>query len=71
MHYTECVISYSCRLAGAGNAVSTASLLLLPPQLLLSPQLLLLLQWDALSCAHCIVMEVATTAAFFVSFWYW
>jgi hypothetical protein len=33
--------------------------------------LLLLLQWDCLSCAHCIIMEVATTAAFFVSFWYW
>lgn len=28
-------------------------------------------KWDCLSCAHCIIMEVATTAAFFVSFWYW
>lgn len=37
-------------------------LVLLPP---------LLLQWDCLSCLHCIIMEVATTAAFFVSFWYW
>ncbi|KAF6262251.1 hypothetical protein COO60DRAFT_1497111 [Scenedesmus sp. NREL 46B-D3] len=28
-------------------------------------------KWDCLSCLHCIIMEVATTAAFFVSFWYW
>eukprot|EP00775_Hariotina_reticulata_P006066 gene6066-6304_t len=28
-------------------------------------------QWDWLSCVHCILMEVATTAAFFVAFWYW
>jgi hypothetical protein len=40
-------------------AAATAALSLLPPQ------------WDCLSCTHCIVMEVATTAAFFVSFWYW
>eukprot|EP00878_Enallax_costatus_P001404 GHUV01001554.1.p1 GENE.GHUV01001554.1~~GHUV01001554.1.p1 ORF type:complete len:531 (+),score=65.54 GHUV01001554.1:510-2102(+) len=28
-------------------------------------------QWDILSAAHCIIMEIGTTAAFFVSFWYW
>uniref|UniRef100_A0A383VS86 Uncharacterized protein n=1 Tax=Tetradesmus obliquus TaxID=3088 RepID=A0A383VS86_TETOB len=28
-------------------------------------------KWDCLSCCHCIIMELATTAAFFVSFWFW
>lgn len=32
---------------------------------------LLLLQWDWLSRTHCILSEVATAAAWFVSFWFW
>lgn len=28
-------------------------------------------QWDWLSRTHCLLSEVATTAAFFVSFWFW
>lgn len=28
-------------------------------------------QWDWLSVTHCLLSEVATTAAFFVSFWFW
>lgn len=28
-------------------------------------------QWDWLSILHCLLSETATTAAFFVSFWFW
>lgn len=29
------------------------------------------LKWDWLSALHCLLMETATSAAFFVAFWYW
>jgi hypothetical protein len=40
-------------------------------QRLLFLSLFVLMQWDWLSVLHCLLSEVATTAAWFVSFWYW
>lgn len=41
------------------------------PAALCCPALLRFLQWDALSVTHCLLMEVATTAALFVTILFW
>lgn len=77
------LLSASCCLVAAGPAAAPAVVRLvlsawrccacchLPAAVCLLLSVCCRAQWDWLSVTHCLLSEVATTVAFFVSFWFW